>query len=75
MAGSRPSSASTRRCSSPRPSIHPLDGSASRQITHFTDGRFIGHYAWSNDGQRLAVSRVSFRSDIVLFRNLPGRPQ
>jgi dipeptidyl aminopeptidase/acylaminoacyl peptidase len=51
--------------------IQPLDGSAPRQVTHFTDGKFIGQYAWSNDGQRIAVSRVSFSSDIVLFRNLP----
>jgi Tol biopolymer transport system component len=25
--------------------VQPLDGSAPRQITHVTDGRYIGHYA------------------------------
>jgi len=54
--------------------VQPLDGSASRQITHFTDGRLIGHYAWSRDGQRLAVSRASLSSDIVLFRGLKSAP-
>jgi Tol biopolymer transport system component len=42
-----------------------------KQVTHFTDGRSIGHYAWSRDG-RLALSRASFSSDIVLFKGLKG---
>jgi hypothetical protein len=54
--------------------VQPLDGSAPRQLTRFTDDKTIGHYAWSRDGQRLAVSRASRSSDIVLFRGLQGRP-
>jgi len=50
--------------------IQPLDGSAPRQITHFADGRTIGDYAWSHDGKRVAISRVSVSNDIVLFRGL-----
>jgi eukaryotic-like serine/threonine-protein kinase len=50
--------------------IQPIDGSPPRQLTHFTDGRLIGDYAWSHDGQRLAISRVEVRNDIVLFRGL-----
>jgi len=53
--------------------VQPIDGSAPRELTHFTDGRVIGHYAWSRDGQRLAISRAMFTSDIVLFRGLKGR--
>jgi hypothetical protein len=50
--------------------VQPIDGSAPRQLTQFTDGRLLGHYAWSHDGQRLAISRATFSSDIVLFRGL-----
>jgi len=50
--------------------IHPLDGSPGRQLTRFTDGRRIADFAWSHDGQRLAISRVEVRNDIVLFRGL-----
>jgi len=52
----------------------PIDGSPARQLTHFTDGQSVGHYAWSRDGQRLAVSRATFSSDIVLFKGLRLRP-
>ena len=50
--------------------IQPLDGSAPRQLTHFTDDREIADFAWSHDGKRLAISRVSVTNDIVLFRGL-----
>jgi Tol biopolymer transport system component len=53
--------------------LWPQNGGPSRQVTQFTDGRVIGHFAWSPDGQRLAVSRATFSSDIVLFRGLKGR--
>jgi Tol biopolymer transport system component len=47
---------------------YPLDGSAPRPITRFTD-RLIVHYAWSRDG-RLAVARAANSSDIVLMKGL-----
>jgi eukaryotic-like serine/threonine-protein kinase len=50
--------------------IQSLDGSAPRQLTHFTDDRQIADFAWSHDGKRLAISRVSTSNDIVLFRGL-----
>jgi Tol biopolymer transport system component len=50
--------------------IQALDGSAPRQLTHFTDDRAIADFAWSHDGKRLAISRVSVSNDIVLFRGL-----
>jgi Tol biopolymer transport system component len=53
--------------------VQPIDGSAPRQLTHFTDRKTIGQYAWSRDGRRLAMSRATFSSDIVLFRGLKGR--
>jgi serine/threonine protein kinase/Tol biopolymer transport system component len=52
--------------------LQPLDGSAPRQLTHFADGKIIGHYAWSRDGRRLAMSRATQGSDIVLFSGLKG---
>jgi hypothetical protein len=33
----------------------------------------FGHYAWSRDGRRLAISRATQSSDIVVFRGLKGR--
>jgi serine/threonine protein kinase len=50
--------------------IQSLEGSTPRQLTHFTDGREIADFAWSHDGKRLAISRVSTNNDIVLFRGL-----
>lgn len=50
--------------------IQRLDGSPPHQLTRFTDGLRIGDFAWSRDGRRLAVSRVSISNDIVLFRGL-----
>ena len=63
---------------SPNPSnnlwVQPIDGSAPRQLTHFTDNRMIADYAWSRDGQQLAMSRGTASSDIVLFRGLRPAP-
>jgi dipeptidyl aminopeptidase/acylaminoacyl peptidase len=50
--------------------IQPLDGSPPRQLTRFTDGRIIADFAWSRDGRRLAISRASVTTDIVLFKGL-----
>jgi hypothetical protein len=33
----------------------------------------LGTFAFSRDGQRLAVSRATFTTDIVLFRGLQGK--
>jgi Tol biopolymer transport system component len=44
-----------------------IDGSTPWQLTRFTDGRDIYDFAWSHDGERLAVAHGTFRSDIVLF--------
>ena len=53
--------------------VQPIDGSAAAQLTQFTDGRTLGNFAWSRDGQRLAVSRATFTTDIVLFRGLQAK--
>ena len=50
--------------------MQPLDGSAPRQITHFTDGRSIVDFAWSRDGKHLAIARTTVTNDIVLFKGL-----
>jgi Tol biopolymer transport system component len=50
--------------------VQPLSGGAPRQLTHFTDGRFIRAFAWSRDGQRLAITRSTATNDIVLFEGL-----
>jgi eukaryotic-like serine/threonine-protein kinase len=50
----------------------PLDGGTARQLTHFTD-RVIEAFAWSADGQRLALARSTIINDIVLFKGLNGR--
>jgi hypothetical protein len=47
--------------------VQPLDGSAPRQLTHFTDGRTIADFIWSPDGAQLAVARAIETDDIVLF--------
>jgi eukaryotic-like serine/threonine-protein kinase len=50
--------------------IQPLDGSARRQLTHFTSEKF-GEFAYSKDGTRLGVARGHADSDAVLLRNVP----
>jgi Tol biopolymer transport system component len=50
--------------------VQPLNGSTSRQLTHFTDGKFILDFAWSRDGKHFAVARAATPTDIVLFKGL-----
>ena len=50
--------------------VQALSGGAPRQLTRFTDRRPIGSFAWSRDGKRLAVARVTVTNDIVLFQGL-----
>jgi Tol biopolymer transport system component len=50
--------------------VQPLGGGAPRQLTRFTDGRPIRSFAWSRDGQRLAITRSTVANDIVLFEGL-----
>ena len=50
--------------------VQALSGGAARQLTHFTDGRPIRSFAWSRDGQRLAITRSTVTNDIVLFEGL-----
>jgi serine/threonine protein kinase/Tol biopolymer transport system component len=50
--------------------VQPLDGSARHQLTHFTDNRVITDFAWSRDGNRLAIVRATTTNDIVLFKGL-----
>ena len=39
--------------------VQALSGGAPRQLTRFTDTRPIGSFAWSRDGKRLAITRVT----------------
>jgi eukaryotic-like serine/threonine-protein kinase len=50
--------------------VQPLSGGAPHQLTRFTDGRPIRSFAWSRDGQRLALTRSTITNDIVLFEGL-----
>jgi Tol biopolymer transport system component len=55
--------------------LQPLDGSPPQAFTEFTDGQSIFDFAWSADGQRLAIARGTISRDIVLFRGLRSRRQ
>ena len=50
--------------------VQPLSGGAPKRLTRFTDNRSIGSFAWSRDGTRLAITRLTTSNDIVLFRGL-----
>jgi eukaryotic-like serine/threonine-protein kinase len=50
--------------------LQPLDGSAFRQLTHFTAER-ISMYEFSADGSRIAIERGHNESDAVLLRDTP----
>jgi Tol biopolymer transport system component len=50
--------------------VQPVDGGHPSQLTRFDDGRSITDFAWSRNGERLAVTRGSASSDIVLFKGL-----
>jgi eukaryotic-like serine/threonine-protein kinase len=47
--------------------LQPLDGSAGRQLTHFTSEK-ITDFHWSPDGKTLAVVREHDVADVVLLR-------
>jgi Tol biopolymer transport system component len=49
--------------------VQPITGGRPRQLTHFTDRRIID-FAWSHDGQRLALSRATTTSDIVILKGV-----
>ena len=49
--------------------VQPLDGRPAYPITNFTD-RDIFDFAWSHDGNRLAIMRAVITNDIVLFKGL-----
>jgi Tol biopolymer transport system component len=51
----------------------PIDGSSPRQLTEQTNDGVLASYAWSRDGKRLAISRATPSSDIVLFKGLNGK--
>jgi serine/threonine protein kinase/Tol biopolymer transport system component len=48
--------------------MQPLDGSAYKQLTHFTAER-IARFAFSPDGSRIAIERGHNESDAVLLRD------
>jgi hypothetical protein len=50
--------------------LQPLDGKPPRQLTHFTDPRPIADFAWSRDGNQLAIARTTTTNDIVLIKGL-----
>jgi Tol biopolymer transport system component len=50
--------------------VQPLDGSAKRQLTHFTAER-IASGAFSKDGSQLGLKRGHSESDAVLLHNIP----
>jgi len=48
--------------------VQPNDRGTPYSVTNFTDGS-IGHYAWSHDGTRLAISRsLGTSTDVILFK-------
>ena len=53
--------------------VQPLDGAAPQKLTEFTDNQSIFDFAWSRDGERLAIARGTITRDIVLFRGLGSR--
>ena len=48
----------------------PRSGGAPRQLTRFSDGARVEDFAWSPDGQRLAIARSTTSRDIVMFTGL-----
>jgi Tol biopolymer transport system component len=49
--------------------VQPLDGSAPRPLTNFTD-QTVADFAWSPSGKRLAIARAHAVNDVVLFRGV-----
>jgi len=50
--------------------VQPLDGSAYKQLTHFTAERIV-RFAFSPDGSQIAIERGHNESDAVLLRDTP----
>ena len=50
--------------------LQPLDGSAYRQLTHFTTERMM-RFRFSADGSQIAIERGHFESDAVMLRDTP----
>jgi eukaryotic-like serine/threonine-protein kinase len=48
--------------------LQPFDGSAPRQLTHFTAERFM-EFHFSPDGSQIAIERGHYESDAVLLRD------
>jgi len=53
--------------------IQPLDGSPKRTVTAFSSGRILS-FAWSPDGQSLAITRGYTDSDVVLLTDTARHP-
>ena len=49
--------------------VWPLDGRRPYRLTQFAD-RTVVDFAWSRDGQQLAVALAAITNDIVLFNGL-----
>jgi len=47
--------------------VHPLDGSAGHQMTHFNSDE-IESFHWSPDGKSLALLRSHRNADVVLLQ-------
>jgi dipeptidyl aminopeptidase/acylaminoacyl peptidase len=52
--------------------LQPIAGGPPHQLTHFPDD--VIAYAWSPNGNRLAVARSTTSSDVVVFRNFHQIP-
>ena len=49
----------------------PLDGGKPVQLTRFTDPTYsIVDYAWSFDGEQLAIALMTKKSDVVAIKGL-----
>jgi Tol biopolymer transport system component len=48
--------------------VQPLDGSASKPLTHFTNDKIM-RFVFSPDGSRLAIEHGEEESDVVLLKD------
>ncbi len=46
--------------------VQPVDGSPPRALTNFPNGQIFS-FAWSHDGQQLALTRGTISSDVILL--------
>jgi len=58
------------RSGSPNLWTYPLNGKPPQQLTHFNSGRIFG-ISLSPDGSKIAMSRGTINSDVVLFSRNP----